>query len=130
VRGDVCISWSSETGNTRTAIIGEMLFSGHDKSSERMGSTRLVDDNIVCFRRKKKNINMNVIQCYVPTNDHDEDSKDVIYQKPQAILNMHRHPERRLQCKGGSDNMGYEEVIGQACSQIHMNGNKLPICVD
>jgi hypothetical protein len=39
--------------------------------------------NTASFRTKKKNINMNVILCYTPTND---DNKDAFYQKLQATL--------------------------------------------
>jgi hypothetical protein len=34
----------------------------------------------------KKNIKMNVIQCYPPTTDHDEGSKDQFYNRLQAVL--------------------------------------------
>jgi exonuclease III len=34
----------------------------------------------------KKNIKMNVIKCYTPTNDHDEQSKDQFYNRLQAVL--------------------------------------------
>ncbi|VDO64053.1 unnamed protein product [Schistosoma curassoni] len=33
------------------------------------------------FKTKKENIKMNVIQCYTPTNDYNEDVKDQFYDR-------------------------------------------------
>ena len=38
------------------------------------------------FQTKKKKIDMNVVQCYAPTNYHEDDSKDAFYQQLQAVL--------------------------------------------
>ncbi|VDP45555.1 unnamed protein product [Schistosoma margrebowiei] len=38
------------------------------------------------FKTKKEGISMNVIQCYVPTNDYNEDAKDQFYNRLQSIV--------------------------------------------
>ncbi|VDP43472.1 unnamed protein product [Schistosoma margrebowiei] len=42
---------------------------------------------------------MNIIQCYAPTNDYNEDAKDHFYNRLQSIV--------------GTDNTGYEDIMGR-----------------
>ncbi|VDP63942.1 unnamed protein product [Schistosoma mattheei] len=38
------------------------------------------------FNTKKEGISMNLIQYYVPTNDHNEDAKDRFYNRMQSVI--------------------------------------------
>jgi exonuclease III len=61
---------------------------------------------------------MNIIQCYSPTNDSDVENKEQFYNRLQSILE--KFPNRDinilmgdLNAKIGSENTGYEEIMGQ-----------------
>ncbi|VDP88270.1 unnamed protein product [Schistosoma mattheei] len=38
------------------------------------------------FKTKKEGISMDVIQCYAPINDYNEDAKDQLYNRLQSIM--------------------------------------------
>ena len=68
------------------------------------------------FRKKKKKIKMNVIQCYAPTNTSEEEEKEEFYDRLQNILD--KYPEKDttilmgdFNAKVGKVNIGYEEVM-------------------
>ena len=70
---------------------------------------------------------MNVIQSYATTNDSEDGVKDKFYNRPQSVID--NFPERDVtiltgyfNAKIGSDNIGYEEVMGQHGPGI-MNDN-------
>ncbi|VDO54246.1 unnamed protein product [Schistosoma margrebowiei] len=58
---------------------------------------------------------MNVIQCYAPTKDDNEDVKDQFYHRLQLIVEKCPTKDltilmRNLNVKVGMDNTGYEEI--------------------
>lgn len=70
------------------------------------------------FQTKERRITMNVMQCYAPTNDSEDEVKDQFYQRLKSVTD--NFPERDVtilmfdsNAKIGSDNIGYEEVMGQ-----------------
>ncbi|VDO55391.1 unnamed protein product [Schistosoma margrebowiei] len=61
---------------------------------------------------------MNNIQCYVPTNDHNEDAKDQFYNRLQSIIE--KCPTKDLtilmgdfNAKVGTNSTGYEDIMGE-----------------
>ena len=83
------------------------------------------------FRTPKKKIKMKVIQWYAPTNDSEEENKPLFYSRLQHILDKCREQDVTIlmgdfNAKIGSDNNGYEEVMGtQGDGEIKENGERL-----
>lgn len=83
------------------------------------------------FRTKHKRINMNVVQCYAPTNDSAEDDKDRFYERLQSIIDA--YPQRDINilmgdfnAKVGGDNSGYERIMGrEGLGTMNENGERL-----
>ncbi|VDP71995.1 unnamed protein product [Schistosoma mattheei] len=70
------------------------------------------------FKTKKEVITMNIIQCYAPTNDSNDDIKDQFHEKLRSIIE--KCPEKHLtilmgdlNTKVGVDNTGYEDIMGR-----------------
>ena len=70
------------------------------------------------FRTTKKKVFLNVTQCYAPTNDKEEKVKEEFYIKLQNTIGNQRNGNIKilmgdLNAKIGSDNIGYEEIMGK-----------------
>jgi len=83
------------------------------------------------FTTKSRKIDLNVIQCYAPTNDKDEETKNQFYSHLQTILE--RYPAKDinilmgdLNAKIGKDNTGCEEIMGRhGLGEENDNGERL-----
>ena len=82
------------------------------------------------FKTKKERINMNIIQCYAPTNDSDEESKDEFYSRIQTIIQRYSRRDITIlmgdiNAKIGSNNRGYERIMGQhGLGEMNENGER------
>ncbi len=72
---------------------------------------------------------MNIIQCYAPTNDSEEDKED-FYNRLQTIIDSHSWRDITMvmgdiNAKIGRDNSGYEEVMGREdLGEMNENGER------
>ncbi|VDP02986.1 unnamed protein product [Schistosoma margrebowiei] len=73
---------------------------------------------------------MNIIQCYAPTNDSNDDIKDQFYERLQSIIEKYPGKDitilmRDLNAKVGIDNAGYEDIMGRhGLGQRNENGER------
>ena len=82
------------------------------------------------FRTKEKKINLNLIQCYAPSNDSDDNLKEEFYSR---LLNINQSLHSRdinmmigdFNAKIGDDNTGYKEVMGlEGLGEVNDNGER------
>ena len=69
------------------------------------------------FKTRMEKMQLNIIQCYAPTNDKDEGTKEDFYNKLQTVLDKMKEKDVTIlmvdfNAKVGSNNRGYEEVMG------------------
>ena len=82
------------------------------------------------FTTRKKNINMNIVQVYAPTNDASDESKEDFYNRLQEV--MEKLPKKDVNilmgdanAKIGQDNTGYEAIMGcNGLGQMNENGER------
>ena len=83
------------------------------------------------FKTKKRNIRLNVILCYAPTNDKTEEDKDRFYEELGDILDGMSDKDINIlmgdfNAKIGKDNKGYEAVMGtHGLGEMNDNGMRL-----
>ena len=82
------------------------------------------------FRTNKRRINMNLIQCYAPTNDSEDHTKEEFYSRLQSIIQGFPRRDITLligdfNAKVGEDNTGYEEIMGrEGLGEMNDNGER------
>ena len=82
------------------------------------------------FRSTRQWLNMDVIMVYAPTNEADEETKELFYNRLTVVID--RRPRRNmivvmgdLNAKIGSDNEGYEAVMGkEGLGEMNDNGER------
>ena len=109
-------SWHIEEGAPHTEGVALML--APEAHAALIGwepvSSRIITAK---FTTKKKDIRLNIIQCYAPTNDAEEGKKDDFYQQLQAVLDRKGTKDITIlmgdfNAKIGMDNTGYEDFMG------------------
>ena len=80
------------------------------------------------FTTKKKDIRLNVIQCYAPTNDAEEEKKNDFYLQIQAVLDRGGAKDITIlmgdsNAKIGMDSRGCRDMMGtHGLGQMNENG--------
>ena len=82
------------------------------------------------FTTQKKDIRLNITQCYAPTNDVEEEKKDDFYQQLQAVLDRRGAKDITIfmgdfNAKIGINNTGYGDIMGtHGLGQMNENGER------
>ena len=88
-------------------------------------NSRIITDK---FTTKKKDIRLNIIQCYALTNDAEEEKNDDFYQKLQAVIDRSGAKDISIlmgdfNAKINIDNTRYEDIMGtNGLGQKNENG--------
>nr|KAG5689406.1 hypothetical protein BaRGS_017924 [Batillaria attramentaria] len=137
-----------QTGQLRFSPGEQLLYSGHteDGAPHTEGVALMlapeaqraligwepVNSRIITakFITRKKDIKLNIIQCYAPTNDAEEEKKDDFYQQLQTVIDRGGAKDMTIlmgdfNAKIGSDNTGYENTMGtHGLGQMNESGER------
>ena len=48
------------------------------------------------FKAEKEDIKLNIVQCYAPTNNSDDETKENCYSRSQSVLDKQKNKEVRI----------------------------------
>ncbi|VDP47671.1 unnamed protein product [Schistosoma margrebowiei] len=121
----------TQAGQKRLATGEMLLYSGHEEDNaphtqgvalmlSKVARNALVGCESHGSRiiKAKEGILMNIIQCYAPTNDSNDDIKDQLYERLQSIIEKCPRKDLTilmgdLNVKVGIHNTGYEDIMGR-----------------
>ena len=90
-----------------------------------------ISERLMVGRFKSRYTKLSVIQCYAPTNDAEEETKDTFYQQLQKALDNVPSHDVLLEigdpnAKVGRSNEEREKTMGKnGCSEMNENGERL-----
>ncbi|KAJ8365093.1 hypothetical protein SKAU_G00139240 [Synaphobranchus kaupii] len=144
-----------QTGEVKLASGESILYSGHpdenaphtegvafmlSKEAQRaLISWEPINSRIITarFQTTQRRIKLQIIQCYAPTNNTDEESKDNFYNQLQQILQARKGKDiivlmGDMNAKVGTNNSGYKLVMGkQGIGSMNENGEIFAdVCAD
>lgn len=99
-----------------------------------MGTHQLKDYNK--FQTTHQKINLQVVQCYAPTNDADDEVKELFYNPLYHTLESKKAKDivilmGDMNAKIGGNNNGYELITGrEGLGTMNENGERFAVCAD
>jgi len=133
------------SGRVKTSTGETVLYAGRDDNQHHEGVVIIlkkglekyllewkpINSRLMTARMQGKHVNLSLVQCYAPTNDSDDTTKDSFYAQLQAELEkLPRHDMLvimgDLNAKVGRDNSSYDRAMGkEGCGTMNENGERL-----